>query len=400
MPLQWVFGALLFTFFVTFEKWVGSGAITVSAYVENSYACWPYFQDCGRFYFLTRLPDGYSQTTFYVVLFVVMLLVAYFMYRKQWVYAHVGMLALWLWKVVVMFGLTYATMWGNYDYYDVVFLVAVLFLPHKMFFLRALFVTLYFLASTIKIHEGWVLGTYFTSLETGLPLFGNTLAPFVTNLVIFMQMVGSVMLLSTRPVLQRIAFFYFLLFHMYSGILVEYRYLVTSLPMLIILFGVFNRTIPLPRGRKAVVGWIFLLLLAAVQLIPIIIIRGDQKMTLEGNKYGLYMFEANHQCISSVTVYTIDGQTESSREESWSARKRCDPYREWFTLRQACDRAPAIARIKWEYDHSINGGPFYRIVDEKDACALEYHALRHNAWIKLPEDRPQIVGYPVKNLYH
>ena len=45
---------------------------------------------------------------------------------------------------------------------DIVFTAVVLFVPHKLFFLRLSYVVLYFLAGTIKFDEGWILGTYFT----------------------------------------------------------------------------------------------------------------------------------------------------------------------------------------------------------------------------------------------
>ena len=32
-----------------------------------------------------------------------------------------------------------------------------------------------------------------------------------------------------------------------------------------------------------------------------------------------------------------------------------------------------------------------------DACRLEYRALRHNAWIRAPDDGAPIVGYPRPN---
>ena len=111
------------------------------------------------------------------------------------------------------------------------------------------------------------------------------------------------------------------------------------------------------------------------------------------------MFEANHQCILNSAVYNKNGKLLSRNEEqSISARHRCDPYEVYFRLKQTCKRFPEIGRIEWKFDHSINGGPFYRIVEEKNVCNLDYKSFKHNEWIKLPE-KAKIVGYPVKNVY-
>ena len=136
----------------------------------------------------------------------------------------------------------------------------------------------------------------------------------------------------------------------------------------------------------------------AGQLLPIII-SGDEKLTMEGNKYGLYMFEANHQCVLNIQLHYRGGDTTSYKSSSISARQRCAPYRAWFNLRQVCERNTNVESIAFTYDHSINGGPFLRIVDEKDACQLTYKPFSHNVWIKTMKDNPEIVGYPVENIY-
>ncbi len=336
----------------------------------------------------------------YMGLFCIMLTVVYLMYKKDWESAHFLLLVLWIVKVFFLFVLS-KKLSGNYEYYDVILMLVLLFLPHKHFFLRLSFVWLYFLASTIKIHEGWILGTYFTSLQTGLPLFGDAVAPVVTGIVIAMQIIGSWFLLTNSPILQRTALVYFILFHVYSGILVGYRYPSVALVMLIILFAIpslhYVRKVPL--DRRALPGFVLLALMMAGQFVSIII-PGDEKMTLEGNNYGLYMFEANHQCISRETVHMTNGESRSAVRSSYASSNRCDPYDYWFALRNACRRGHHIERISWTFDHSINGGPFYRIVSEDDACQLSYKPFAHNNWIRLVEDGATVVGHPRKNFYY
>ncbi|HEV3245022.1 MAG TPA: hypothetical protein VG102_01555 [Candidatus Paceibacterota bacterium] len=396
--LQLAFGALLFLIFLTFFRgWELNPAITVEAYLSNSYVCWPYFQSCGQFYFLHVLPYGYSQGVLYSLLLGIISLVAWFMYRKDWALAHMGLVLLWLWKVLVMFVLT-KILAQNFDYYEAILLFILLFLPRKLFFLRLTFVSFYFLGSTLKFDDGWVLGTYFTPLQTGLPIFGNALAPLLTNTVTFMEVVGCWFLFSERKILQRAAFTFFVIFHFYSAIIINYRFPVVALLMLVILFGINREKAPVPLDRRSAFGWALLVVLFIFQLTPFLA-HADPELTGEGNRMRFFMFDANHQCRSLVTVYGTNGTSTTTETDSISARNRCDPYETWFTLKQDCLRDPSIARIAWTFDHSIDGGPFYRIVDVPNACALTYNAFSDNDWIKVPPQAP-VVGYPVENVYY
>ena len=394
--LQWAFGAAVLGYFIAFLGWMGSSATTIDAVARGVHSCWPYFQNCGDFYFLRALPEGYSQTFLYMVFFGMLVAVVYYIAERRWTAAHMALVPAFLWHATVTFVLT-ELMIGNYDYYLFTFGLILLFLPHKEFFLKLSLVFFYFLSTIAKMHEAWVIGTYFSSLKTGLPLFPDWSIPLMTNFVIFMEMIATWFLLGRNRVLQRSVLMFFIAFHLYSGLLVGYRYPATVLPMLIILFGPWYRYTPPPFDKKSLFGWMLIVLMLVLQLIPKFI-PGDEKMTLEGNKYGLYMFESNHQCVSTATIYLENGMTATLTDESVVARARCDPYRYWFRLRASCD-LPDIEHIAWTFDHSINGGPFYRIVDVPDACTLTYAPFEHNAWIRTAKDAPSIIGYPVENVY-
>ncbi|MEZ4195486.1 MAG: hypothetical protein R3B53_03820 [Candidatus Paceibacterota bacterium] len=119
---------------------------------------------------------------------------------------------------------------------------------------------------------------------------------------------------------------------------------------------------------------------------------------MEGNKYGLYMFDANHQCFSKATINLYEGSDIEIKDKSINARHRCSVYQYWFPLKQMCLKDNNVKSITWEFNHSINGGPFYKIVETKNVCNLNFNAFTHNDWI-LTEDTAEIVGYPVKNIY-
>jgi hypothetical protein len=397
--LKWVFGATILSHFLAFSSWFYKNGTTVDAFVAKQYSCWPYFQGCGEWLFLRGLPEGYSQPFLYMVLFGTLLLAVYLMHKRDWVLAHIALMPSFIWHTLGTFVLT-TSLSGNYEYYLFILSFVLLVLPHKEFFLKLSLVLFYFLASTIKIHESWVLGGYFSALKTGLPLVPDWSIPFWTNMVIFMQVVGAWFLLSKNWVLQRLAIFYWVVFHLYSGLLVGYRYPTTVLPSLLILFGPFYRHTPIPYDKKSIAGWFLVALLFPLQFASIMI-PGDEKLTLEGNNYGLYMFEANHQCISAMTVYDSSGsELASSTYEGVSARNRCNPYNRWFRAQLSCDAYKrAGSTVAWTFDHSVNGGPFYRIVDTDDLCSLKYKAFSRNKWIKSYEDDPEIIGYPVENYY-
>ena len=86
--------------------------------------------------------------------------------------------------------------------------------------------------------------------------------------------------------------------------------------------------------------------------------------------------------------------------DSGNARHRCEPYTWWFALNELCRRDEAIESIALTFDHSINGGLFYRIVDEPDICSVGYEAFGHNDWIRTPETGAVPVGRAVKNVYY
>jgi hypothetical protein len=184
------------------------------------------------------------------------------------------------------------------------------------------------------------------------------------------------------------------------------------------------RHTPAPFTKKSLIGWIFLILIALYQLLGFVV-TPNRFLTLEGHRYGMYMFEANHQCKYTVTTYATgeaqnsdwsglqctgmyclthastvskDGQIVITRSgESASAWNRCDPYEMWSRIKYQC-AAQNVERVSMQFDHSINGGPFYRIVDEPSICDLTYKPFSHNDWIKVPPESP-VVGYPVQNQY-
>jgi hypothetical protein len=391
ITLKWLSGAILLGFLVTFSTWMNSPLTTVNAVTDGTYLCWPFFQSCKNLIFLSGIPEGYSQAVVYMVLFGLMGGACYAIYLGRWAYVHVAILLLFLAKMY--FVLINYELKANFDYYHNLFCFVYLFCPHKKFFSQLGLVIFYFLSTAGKIHPSWMLGQYFTALKEGLPIFPFGTEALMTNLVIAMEMVGCWFLFSKNTLVQRSVFAFFVVFHLYSGTLVGYRYPSTVMPPLLILFGPwFKAPERVPIDRTSVPGWLVISSLIFLQLIPHMI-KGDEKLTMEGNFYGLYMFEANHQCYGSISR---DGKPVWTFAEV-DALSRCDPYNLWFRAKHwYC--TGSSAKYKMVLNHSINGEPFREIVNEPDLCALEYRPFSRNSWIKDEKQAPA-VARPVQNFF-
>lgn len=428
--LQLYMGASLCMYLLIFFAWGFSSTISIEDATRGTSVCWPYAQGCEKFFFFHELHVDYSQSLFYMALYGVLFLAAWSMFRGRWRLVHGLMWVPLAWEILVALVFSYPIS-APYYYYHIILTAALLLATHKEFFIKVLFVLLYFLSATIKFDDGWILGTYFTTLKTGLPLFPDSLTPFFTNLVIGMQVVGAWFLLSAKRILQRGAFIFFTIFHLYSGVLVLFYYVTVALPPLVIFFGPLYRHTQIPFSKKAITGWILVGILVLFQLAGFVISSGDRRLSGEGNRYGMFMFDANHQCIMQARVHlttTVTRETtllatppgtqcrrpyclisstlapdrstsvRTDRFESGVALYRCDPYEWWAHYKQLCEHDPDVWNVEFTMDHSINGGPFYRIVDTTDLCALEYKPFSHNEWIKLPPEAPA-TGRPVQNTY-
>lgn len=392
--LRWFGGAVLIGFLASFRVWEGNFSTTIHAANGTSALCWPFFQSCYDWFFMVARPYGYSQNTIYMLMLGVIFLATYALAANRIIMAHICILILFLWKFYVT-SLNYMYS-ANYDYYQTTFALIFLFCPQRRFFGSLSVVYFYFLSTATKIHESWTLGSYFTAMRTGLPIFPKELTVVMTNLVIFMEMIAAWFLFSANKLFQRTAFVFFVTFHLYSGTLVGYHYPTIVTPSLIVFFGpLFRPFTTVPFNRKAILGWSLMVFLFCAQMISHVI-PGDEKLTMEGNFYGLYMFEANHQCIVRITN---DQGDVVFRRDGNSARHRCDPYRYWFTAKKRlCLKKENNLKFDFNVAHSINGGPFYEIVNEPDLCSLEYKPFSRNEWIKT-EDEAKPIGRPRQNLY-
>ena len=122
-------------------------------------------------------------------------------------------------------------------------------------------------------------------------------------------------------------------------------------------------------------------------------IEGDTKITSEGQRLSLNMFESNSQCVIESKL-SKNGEVDYKNEGRFSSFERCHIYPTYVKYKKHCEN---FEKVSLDISISINGNPFYKVVEEEDICPLQYSFLGKNEWIKSSDY--EIVGYPGKNSY-
>lgn len=388
--LQIFYWVLWFGFFVSFYSW------SYRDFGTTSNACWPFFQSCHQIQFLPGIDESYGYIGVVIGLVVLLALSGYYAVRKDWVKALGIFSALFFVKLFTFTLLSY-TIPGNFEYFHLSLLFAFLFLRPKIYALKLTMISLLFLSATMKFHDAWILGTYFSSLKLGLPFFPDSLIPIATNSVILLEIVCPWLLLSRNQKLKRLSILLFAGFLFYSISLVGMHYQAFSLLPFLVLFlfdDLGKETASNCYERRLLAASILLLFLLHL---PAHFLPGDNRISLQGYKLGVWMFDSNHQCVSNQKFFYSDGTDLERKHVSSRAMTRCAPYYYWYKMQRKCKEDSNILKVEWTFDHSINGGPFYRIVELRDACETSYSFLGENDWLDSNPTEDKIVGYPRKN---
>ncbi len=384
----------IFDLFQTFSNWAGNKYITLEYVSKNMAVCPPYFQSCVRYYFFDTIPMSYGQNILYMVLGIFLFLSLYFLYTKEYQKFLFFISIPFLYKIIYQYFLTYLIP-GNYNVLGIFFGLVLLFSLYKVFYLRVLLVVFYLCAAGIKVHTGYMTGSVFTSLSLGVPLVPRFLLPYAGIFFFLLCIIAPLVLLFAKNIRHRVGALVLLTgFHMYSISMVGFRYSLLLIPLLWLLFYFEKEEIVFEKKYLQDYGAIVIILtMIILQVIPLFI-KGDERMTGEGYRYGYYMYDGNHQCESHKKVYYKDGSTEEMNTKNITAMYSCDPYEEWFKINRFC-RLQKVEKISWTYDHSLNGLPYRRIVKSENACTLKYTPFSHNEWIH--EDGEQLTKEVIKN---
>lgn len=356
--------------------------------------CGPHLQACESLRLLSAYPFSYSQMVLNAGLFALLLLSFIFQQQKRWLEAHLTLLPVFFWRIG-LFTIFSFELPANFEYFSL-FLAAMLLLPkQKLYFCQIGFAFLYFLSASVKFNEGWINASYFTSLELGMAFVPDAIAPIFSNLVIGLEIFVTWWLLSQDQRKRNIAVALYVVFHLYSILIVGVRYPVYTLFPLVILFYLASPAVPRRLRGWDYLGYAPIMIMLVLQLLPYTWGK-DKRYTQEGYKLGLGMFDANHQCRSLLRYNYQDGTSREEKQESRQGMNRCMPYVVWWEIQKSC-RNSKLKSVEWKFDHSINGEPFYRVVDEANACDLKYKAWGSNDWIHEPNLDSIPVGYPERN---
>lgn len=386
------FTVLQLEFLVQFYVWSAEKFGSVS-----DLSCWPYFQSCGDWKFLVAHPDGYSYNFFYSIVFFVWTSCSYCAFRKKWKMAQFLMACEVVWSIVVFFVLSYQVP-ANYFFFHIPFAILFLVAKEPYPYLRLLFVYLYSVAGLIKLNSTWITGSYFSALQNGMFLFADELIPYATNSVILMESFVVWFLFSNNKIFRRAAIVWILLFSFYSMAYVGWRYPIHTLLKFGLLFVITPKVHHLGSYLKRLSLCLYCALFVAIGFLPFFV-SGDERYTLKTYRFGLGMFDANHQCVSIKTVVKNSGESVASRFSSRNSSSRCSPYQQFALAQKDCVR-PNIEKVGLEVFHSINGGPLYEIINESDICKLKYYTFGENPWLRSPTETTPFLGWPGKNFVY
>lgn len=395
--LRIIYWVLLFGFIPGFYHWAKSNMITTQAVMSGTHICVPYFPNCGDYYFLKGLPHSYDHLIFFGLMFATLGASGFMAWQGRW-RASLGILVVpFTFKILYITLLTYKTQ-VDFEYFHLPPLFVLLFLQNKLMRIRIVIAVTYFLSAVPKFGPAWTEGAYFTSLKDGMPLVPFALIPVATNFAIVFELVAPWFLLSADKKKRFTALGLWTVFHLYTMLIVGWKFPLRCLPLLWAAFatGEFEKFDW--RAWRLRAAHVLLVIYIAAGFAPKLMIE-DRDYTLRGKKIGLAMMDANRQAVVEGIIEYSSGHIEKKTARSTFASQRWEPYTAWFSLKQKC-RRPFVARIRMNMDLSINGGPFYRLVENVNVCDTEYSVLGNNPWIKTPSSGAQITGHPEKNTYN
>lgn len=345
----------------------------------------------------------------------------------------------WLWVNKAWFYACDVRSFANFHHFHLLFTLSFLVARDKLRWFRATLALGYLLSAVVKLTPSWLEGEYFLALPDHLPLLPKS-ELFVRGAclaVIALELLGPLCWFTGRRWLRRASFAGFVLFHLYSGVIVGYWYTALMVPLVALSFRGFDA--PLQAGyrftpRDLVTYALFAAALGGAAC-PLLI-PGDARLTGEGRSCGLFMFDANHSTHFTATIRKGSQIWVIEVERNWQERPgelapdlriRCtyrdgerppvvadvaqplavgdtllinpayfekarmrvsgDAYLYWYWAREL-ERRFAPDRLSIRVDRRLDRDPaVVTVVDVRDFAALapEYRSFRHNDWIRLPD---------------
>lgn len=436
-----VLAALLLYYYVTFYNWWrgASSFLSTKGTEDFNYVPTWVFENWRGLIFLDHF-----QTKVYIWLIGLLALVGVFLllYLDDCTWPMLILAFLFVNKL--FFYLMDLRLMANFHHLHLLYSFAFLISRAKLFYFRLALATSYWLSAIIKLTPSWLFGEYFNSVPGKLPFLPKdpTFVMLAMQAIIVMEIIGPLMWYSNRKWVRNLSFGIFIVFHMYSGLLVGFKYTTLMLTCLIPPFLDFNE--PDQKSymfRRRDLLPITFLSLALFGGFYHFLIPGDVRLTAEGRYLGVFMFDANRTVTFKATIKKADkefvvwvkrpwrngviledGTVEpatkysvwgSLREGDKVKRKRTikgplrdgeqivfnprfftsaqvrtfgDPYIYYFYGKELC-RNYKPDQLSLELYQQLDGhNEAFKLLDIPDFQALNpsYSAFRHNDWIRIP----------------
>lgn len=288
--LRMLLGALLFYFHVTFTNFYGIPAFsTAGTEAFNYIPSWP-FESLRWLIFLDQAwTDAYLSVLAALALVGVLLTLAGRPHGATLVLAF-------LFPNELYYYLSELRVAHNYYHIHLMLTLMFLISRQKLFFMRLGLLCCYLDAGLSKLTPSWLQGEAFNSVPDKLPLLPQTegFVVFASRALILLELLGPWLWFLRRKALRLASVGAFVLFHLYSVVIVGFLYPTIMFSTLAPAFWRFDQ--PLHAGyqleRRHWVSWAYVALLALGGLWSLIV-PGSALLTAEGKYFGLFMFEAN-----------------------------------------------------------------------------------------------------------
>jgi hypothetical protein len=434
--LKIICACLLFYFHMTFSFW-WQQAVPLSTQGNEVFNCVPspLFQNFRWLVFM----DRFQTESWMYVLGMLALLGMFSLFCLRSSLSALCLLAF-LFLNKLYFYLSDLRLFANYHHFHLLFTLTVLISSEKMRSFRGVLALSYIMSAIVKMTPSWLFGEYFNSVPDKLPLFPKAgwVVTSASVALIALELFGPLCWFTRIKWLRRLSFTGFILFHVYSGVIVGFWYTSLMLPLVVAAFVGFRE--PLQAGFRFSRRHVPMFALFAVALFGSfyhLLIPGDARLTAEGKYYGLFMFDANRSVRFEADIQkgTNFWRFEVSRswrspgdasgfdpgtrihcryyQNGWlsnsfavtqpvrsgndvifnpqyflgaSIRTIGDPYLYYFYARELVRRLRPD-RVAIRLDERLDGHPeAVRLLDIDDFAELNpsYHPFRHNDWIILP----------------
>ncbi len=225
-------------------------------------------------------------------------------------------------------------LFANFHHFHLFYSLAFLVARDKLRFFRLTLAVSYVMSGLVKLSPSWLAGDYFNSFPGKLPFLPKQ--DWVVSAacigVTALELIGPLFWFSQFRRLRQLTFAAFVLFHLYSGVIVGFWYTTLMLPLVLAAFQGFDE--PLLAGYRYTRRHLASFAHCAVALLGSLLhflIPGDVRFTAEGRYLGLFMFDARHSVRFESTIEKGDKRWIIQVFRDWPVKPGGAPVENWIS---------------------------------------------------------------------